>query len=324
MDPHRRVVRCRVGRRIPRTTSDPASDLKDNDEWLEEDELSPEWSEEERPKEEEKSEPDKESILLFDTYPTLMKKNCPRKALSNAIIVELAKKITCRDCLVLDAATALTSKALVEDLKRRKYEIYVPNMWEDTYNALLDKDICTPYLCSLSSFIHSDRCRRKTFGVIYLDYCSSLEGGMMKYSSTPLKDIKDIFHKKLISSSGCVLAVTLCSPNDGGNFDENSKQFSKLRHILAVLSAKADLYFIPHSENNGYDNWITEFYIIGSKKAIYRYYKIDSPQKDTKGFQYRRKRCRSTEIHTGSTSSVVQLTKLQKVDNNGVIDLTGD
>eukprot|EP00954_Amorphochlora_amoebiformis_P015943 1251452-Amorphochlora_amoeboformis.AAC.1 len=135
MDPHRRVVRCRVGRRIPRTTSDPASDLKDNDEWLEEDELSPEWSEEERPKEEEKSEPDKESILLFDTYPTLMKKNCPRKALSNAIIVELAKKITCRDCLVvlrgtywkiscvggvfgrcirtvLDAATALTSKAL--------------------------------------------------------------------------------------------------------------------------------------------------------------------------------------------------------------------
>jgi len=212
------------------------------------------------------ADPLRNKSRILDKYPVLWKGSCPHKEKSNNILATLALKIKCSHCLVLDAATALTSRKLKE-IGRRPAQIHVPNKCDDAYEALRELgSICTAYRRSVLELMEMKRNKIK-FGVVYLDYCTTLDGGVKTYGSTPHYDIQQLFELDLMSPSGCVLAVTLCKPPD---HESNEPQFCKVRNLITVMCVKHGLSVIFHNKNNRYASWITEFYIIGRGERIRR------------------------------------------------------
>eukprot|EP00471_Norrisiella_sphaerica_P007826 CAMPEP_0184494668 /NCGR_PEP_ID=MMETSP0113_2-20130426/29310_1 /TAXON_ID=91329 /ORGANISM="Norrisiella sphaerica, Strain BC52" /LENGTH=234 /DNA_ID=CAMNT_0026880521 /DNA_START=469 /DNA_END=1173 /DNA_ORIENTATION=- len=146
-------------------------------------------------------------------------------------------------------------------------------MCDDAYEEIAKSGVCRAYKCSVSKFIRM--CKKmpkpKEFGLIYLDYCTTLNGGIMKYDSSPYYDLQQLFTQELISRNGCVLAITLARPRA---YDSNEPQFCELRSRLTILCVKYNFNITFHDQNNSYDNWITEFYVLGSRGALKKYHKL--------------------------------------------------
>jgi len=59
--------------------------------------------------------------------------------------------------------------------------------------------------------------------------------------------------------------VTLCKPREERS---NYPQFCKLRNLITSMGVKYGLNVVLHKKNVCYDNWITEFYIIGANEFL--------------------------------------------------------
>jgi len=213
------------------------------------------------------------SSKLWDTYPVFDKRNCPHKEKSNSILAEMGRDVVCRACLILDAATHLTTLKLLETGWWAAKDIHVPNACDDAFDAIQRSGNCNAYKMSLSDFMRE--CRKKhhvqMFGTIYLDYCTTLDGGFTRFNTSPRYDIQELFRLQLISPHGSVLAVTLCKPKE----DETpERQFCKLRHLLSAMCLKYDMAIVFHEESNSYDNWRTEFYTIGRADHMKRFFRM--------------------------------------------------
>mmetsp|Transcript_13876 Transcript_13876/g.20955 ORF Transcript_13876/g.20955 Transcript_13876/m.20955 type:complete len:350 (+) Transcript_13876:40-1089(+) len=208
---------------------------------------------------------------LLDTYPVHEKLHCPYKARSNDMLAELSRGIINKNCLILDAASCLTSRRLVK-AGISPSQIHVPNKCMDAYDALRDSGVCKAHFCSVSEFLRNHN-RIGEFGIVYLDYCTTLDGGSTRYETTPRYDIQDLFYRRVLSASGCILAVTLCKPRDDL---DNQPQFMKLRHHITMMGLKYGYSVIIHEENNSYDNWITEFYVLGNAASLRQFYQVSS------------------------------------------------
>mmetsp|Transcript_3442 Transcript_3442/g.6419 ORF Transcript_3442/g.6419 Transcript_3442/m.6419 type:complete len:522 (-) Transcript_3442:49-1614(-) len=238
---------------------------------------------------------------MWDTYPVYDKRDCPHKAKSNGILVDMGRDVPCRSCLVLDAATHLTTLKLLETGWYPK-DIHVPNACEDAYDALRSSGNCRAYKMSVSDFM--SECREthnvQMFGTIYLDYCTTLDGGYTRYNTSPRYDIQELFRLNLISPEGCVLAVTLCKPKDD---ETHEPQFSKLRHLLTAMCLKYRMAIVFHSESNSYDNWHTEFYTIGQMEHMRRFFRM-TEESAQEAAQRRQQRQGPTNHQSSSTRSV--------------------
>eukprot|EP00470_Lotharella_oceanica_P006208 CAMPEP_0170178204 /NCGR_PEP_ID=MMETSP0040_2-20121228/11732_1 /TAXON_ID=641309 /ORGANISM="Lotharella oceanica, Strain CCMP622" /LENGTH=418 /DNA_ID=CAMNT_0010421199 /DNA_START=170 /DNA_END=1426 /DNA_ORIENTATION=- len=215
----------------------------------------------------------KDSVKMLDTYPVYDKLDCPYKAKSNNILAEMGREIVCRNCLVLDAATHLTTKRLLQE-GWHWTEIYVPNACDDAFKALRSSRNCRAYKLPLSDFVRE--CSQKNwvpggFGLVYLDYCSTLDGGRSRFNTSPRYDIHELFHRKLLSPQGCVVAVTLCKPKDD---ETHEPQFCELRHHITAMCLKYDMSVVFHNENNSYTNWRTEFYTVGKVAPMKRFFRM--------------------------------------------------
>jgi len=160
----------------------------------------------------------KSKSVMVDTYPAEKKRHCPHKRRSNEMLAELSGGILCKDALLLDAATALTSKRFIS-CGWDPANIHVPNPCDDTHRALKSSGVCTAYHCSLSEFL--SKCGGgegpQRFGTIYLDYCSNMKS--RRFRTTPEEDLRKLFSLELLSPDGCVLAVTLLKPPDDAYYE---------------------------------------------------------------------------------------------------------
>uniref|UniRef100_A0A7S2THT7 Uncharacterized protein n=1 Tax=Lotharella oceanica TaxID=641309 RepID=A0A7S2THT7_9EUKA len=247
----------------------------------------------------------KDSVKMLDTYPVYDKLDCPYKAKSNNILAEMGREIVCRNCLVLDAATHLTTKRLLQE-GWHWTEIYVPNACDDAFKALRSSRNCRAYKLPLSDFVRE--CSQKNwvpggFGLVYLDYCSTLDGGRSRFNTSPRYDIQELFRLKLLSPHGCVVAVTLCKPKED---ETHENQFCKLRHHITAMCLKYDMSIVFHEENNSYANWRTEFYTVGKEKPMKRFFRMtEESAKDAalRAAQRRRLQEQQQQQRTVATSS---------------------
>ncbi len=206
---------------------------------------------------------------VFDTYPTRFKRDCKHKARSNEIFGDLCRNVDAGHCLVLDAASCLTTKLLVS-LGRRRGQIHVPNFCDDAYEEIKKSGLCMAYHCTLHELLRRP-IQIKSFGAVYLDYCCTLKGGFSKSGTSPAEDIRLLFRKKLLSRRGCVLAVTLCKPRD----DSLRSQIDELRWLVTSLGVCNSLSVVTYMQSNWYDNWATEFFVIGKAAAVKRVLRLD-------------------------------------------------
>jgi len=196
-----------------------------------------------------------------DGYRPERKENCPYKLRSNRLLARMGPAATCKTCLVLDAETAKTSEALIE--QRDPQDIHVPNPDKATHEQLKRRNICTPHLCTAGHFIKNCKKRHKIneLGLIFLDFCGTLNG--KKYESTPEEDIKSLFKEGLISKEGCILAVTV-------NLRRYEKKQDVLSELIAVTALENDLASVPYRAPNAYSrprhHLRTQFFFISARE----------------------------------------------------------
>ncbi|CAM9987872.1 unnamed protein product, partial [Heterosigma akashiwo] len=136
----------------------------------------------------------------------------------NESLVSAANRLNNPRCLVLDGPNAQTAQALRDSqvLPREKHDIVVPNCCAETYLAIWQLEVCTPYFGSLRAYIDENAAApaqaKWSFGFVYLDYCSSLYSGFKSIETSPLEDIKAIFSSSTLDKNCAVVAVTLADP----------------------------------------------------------------------------------------------------------------
>lgn len=167
-----------------------------------------------------------------DTFPEQREAHAEKESV-NAGLVEASAGLANKKCLVLDGAQCNSTKALLgcKQQQRQKEDVVVPNSCTQTYLAIKAAGLCLPYLGSLRAFIdenaakqsqttadepsqlllHFRPTRHWRFGLVYLDYCSSLDAGFRSIEKNPKEDIRALFESGSLDTDtgNAVLAVTV-------------------------------------------------------------------------------------------------------------------
>lgn len=177
---------------------------------------------------------------IRDSFPEARESHAEKLAV-NAALATAASHIENPKCIVLDGAGCGTTVAL-QDLctahSRTPQDIVVPNSCTETYLSIHNSGKCLAYHGSLRAYLDENaavRLRTKgaalkgeakapqlakhfrpsiflTFGLAYLDYCSTLYAGFEDVEKAPKEDVRTLFKSGALDPAGAVLAVTLAYP----------------------------------------------------------------------------------------------------------------
>ena len=166
------------------------------------------------------------NLVCEDSFPQA-REGDDHKEHANAILREMSASVSNPRCLVLDGGECHTVRELLSCTvhNRQACDIYVPNNVSCTFVKIRDLNICTPFHGSVRAFLdcqrHNNRSKNSTctegpvistsFGLIYLDYCCSLDSGKRNVEKSPTHDMHAMFESGACDPSECVLAICLSS-----------------------------------------------------------------------------------------------------------------